>query len=123
MNTEAVVSVNLNKQNLNKVKKTPDSVIKQVARLTLDLSHNIIPLSHNVNSGNLRRSSSAYGVQGGNGDYTIGSTTSYAKRVWNMNPNTTNWTTSGTTSKWFLNTFKTKGKSIVANAVNTNLLK
>lgn len=118
MKTSISVSVNLNNSAMQILKNFPDKVIKQIARQTLDQSYQTIPRDR----GNLRTSSKAYGVKGGNGDYTIGSTTSYAKYVWNMNPNS-NWTTPGTTSQWYINYFKKKGKSIVANAVNTNLLK
>lgn len=121
MNAE--ISINLNKETMGMLKNLPDSVIKQVARMTLDLSYNIIPLSHNKNNGELRRSSMAYGVQGGNGDYTIGSITSYALYVWNKDANRTNWSTPGTTSKWYETTFKRKGKIIVATAIMTNYLK
>lgn len=119
MKTSISVSVNLNNSAMQRLKDFPDRVIKQIARQTLDQSYQTIPRDR----GNLRTSSKAYGVKGGNRDYTIGSTTSYASRVWNLNPNTTNWTTPGTTSQWYINYFKRKGQSIVANAINTNLLK
>ena len=99
-----------------------DKVIYSVARQTLDMSYNTIPLSNNVNSGRLRASSLAYGVQGSNKQYTIGSTTNYAKYVWVMNNNTTNWTTAGTGSEWYTRYFKIYGKGIVSQAIEENKL-
>jgi hypothetical protein len=116
------VDININYKTFSKIKDFPDNFLKRVARQTLDLTYSHIPLSHNVNSGRLRSSSLAYGVkQKGNLDYTIGSETSYAKYVWVMNDKTTNWSTTGTGSQWYLNQFKKKGKSIVQNALRTSL--
>ena len=116
------VSINLDKNTMNKLKNYPDNFLKRVARQTLDLTYIHIPLSHNVNNGRLRSSSLAYGVkQKGKAHYTIGSETSYAKYVWVMNDKTTNWSTTGTGSQWYYNQFKKNGKSIVQNAIRTSL--
>lgn len=117
--TQEVKIDNFLEKNIHNFK---DKVIYSVARQTLDMSYNTIPLSNNVNSGRLRSSSLAYGVQGGNGVYTIGSTTSYAAYVWKMNNDTTNWTTAGTGSEWYTRYFKTHGNSIVAQAIEENRL-
>lgn len=113
----------INKNLYKDIDKFVDSVVYSVARGTLDKSYHTIPLSNNVNSGRLRSSSLAYGVQGSNKEYRIGSTTSYASYVWVMNNNTTNWTTPGTGSEWYIRYFKIYGKGIVSQAVQENKLK
>lgn len=65
----------------------------------------------------------SYGVQKEADGYSIGSETSYAKYVYNMNNNTTNWTTPGTESGWYKNTWKRNGKSITMEAIERNMLK
>ena len=105
------------------INKFIDGVIYSVARETLDGSYKTIPLSNRVNSGRLRSSSLAYGVQGSNAEYKIGSTTSYAVYVWNMNNNTTNWTTPGTGSEWYTRFFRIYGMGIVSQAIEENKLK
>lgn len=113
------VEVKLNKGTLDKIDNLPDKVVYKIARKTLDYSVAVIPMSRGLKtSGQLRRDSVAYGVRGSNGDYHIGSPTSYANRVWNFNDKTTNWTTPNTHSKWFLYALKTHQKSIVENSIN-----
>lgn len=105
-----------------KFEDTQDMIVYYTARLTLDKSYQTIPLSNQVGSGKLRTSSMAYGVQGSNKEYTIGSTTSYAKRVYNMGSRT-NWTTPGTNSKWFERTWKMIGKNLLSISVKNDGLK
>ena len=96
----------------------PDKVMYTVARITLDLTMPTIPMSRGKStSGQLRRSTSVYGVRGSDGDYTIGSATSYAKYVYDM-PSTTHWTTTGTNERWFHKTFEKKHNSIVKQAID-----
>lgn len=99
-----------------------DVIMYHVARLTLDRTYPKIPLSNQVGSGKLRTSSMAYGVQGSNKEYTLGSPVSYAKYVWNMGPNT-RWTTPGTNSKWFERTWKEIGKNLLSVSVKNDGLK
>lgn len=109
---------------LKKIQKNNDKIIYDFARTTLDKSYKTIPLSANVNNGRLRQSSMAYGVKSeGDLKYSIASTTSYAERVWNFNDSTTNWTTSGTHSKWYLYTLKTQGKTMLNEVLGRNKLK
>ena len=105
-----------------KFEDTQDMIISHIARLTLDKSYQIVPLSNQKNSGRLRTSTMAYGVQGSNKDYTIGSKTSYAKYVYTMGPKT-NWTTPGTNSKWFERTWKLVGKNLLSISVKNDGLK
>ena len=109
----------LNKKTFKILDDFPSNVLYSVARQTLDLSYQTIPLSDRVNRGRLRSSSMAYGVkQHTSNDYSIGSDTEYAKYVWLMNNETTNWTTTGTGSEWYKRCFKEKGESILHNAIN-----
>lgn len=101
-----------NTRTMNGLKRLPDKVIYSVARQTLDLSYPIIPRD----TGRLRTSSMSGGVRGGNGDYYIGSYTSYASYVWNMEG--VHWTTSGTNNKWFTRGLKRYGAVITNNAIN-----
>jgi hypothetical protein len=100
----------------------PDDIMYAVARITLDMSMKKVPMSRGKStSGQLRRSTMAYGVRGSNGDYSIGSSTSYAKYVWVMNNETTNWTTPGTGSQWYINYLKKHGKQLIAESIKENL--
>ena len=113
------VELKLNKGTLEKIENLPDKVVYKIARKTLDYTNPHIPMSRGLpTSGQLRRDTMAYGVRGSNGDYYIGSPTRYANRVWNLNDQTTNWTTPQTHSKWFLYALKRYQKSIVDNSIN-----
>lgn len=116
------VNIALNQKTFRKLNVMPSKFVYSVARQTLERSYPTIPLSKNVNNGRLRTSSMAYGVKGSGTTYTIGSQTSYAKYVWNMNNSTTNWSTPGTSSEWYTNFFKKNGKSIMANAMQESRL-
>lgn len=94
------------------LKVLPDRVMYSVARQTLDMSYPTIPR----NKGKLRTSSMSAGVKGSNGNYYIGSYTSYASYVWNMEG--VNWTTPGTEGKWYARTIKRHGQIIINNAIN-----
>ena len=123
MDNSLELEFNIDKNLYKNIDKFIDGVIYSVARETLDKSYTTIPLSNRVNSGRLRSSSLAYGVQGGNAEYKIGSTTSYARYVWTMNNNTTNWTTPGTGSEWYTRFFKIYGRGLVSQAIEENKLK
>lgn len=102
------------------LKVIPDRVIFTIARMTLDTARDtdIIPMSPpgTKTRGQLRRTSMAGGVRGSNGNYYIGSYTSYASYVWNMEG--VNWTTPGTDNKWYTRTLKRHGQTITQNAIN-----
>ena len=107
-----------NKQVQRGLNKIPDDILYTAAKETLDMSVPKIPMSNiKGHSGTLRRSSTAGGVRGGNGDYYIGSYTNYASSVWKM-PDSTNWTTPGTNNKWYARTLKEHGSTIIDNAIN-----
>lgn len=107
-----------NKQVQIGLNKIPDDILYTTAKETLDMSVPTIPMSNiKGHSGTLRRSSTAGGVRGGNGDYYIGSYTNYASSVWKM-PDSTNWTTPGTNNKWYARTLKEYGLMIIDNAIN-----
>ena len=91
----------------------PDRIIYSSARQTLDITYPTIPEL----TGKLKQSSLARGVQGGDGVYKIGSYTDYASFVYIKNNDTTNWTTPGTNSHWFTETWQKRGKSIVQEAI------
>ena len=95
------------------LKKVPDKVMYQVARMTLDMANSTIPFK----KGRLRESSMGAGVRGSNSNYYIGSYTNYASYVWKM-PDSNNWTTPGTNNKWYARTLKKHGKTILDKAVN-----
>ena len=113
------VELKLNKGTLEKIENLPDKIVYKIARKTLDYSNAVIPMSRGLKtSGQLRRQSMSYGVRGSNGDYHIGSPTSYANRVWNLPDRGTNWTTPNTHSKWFEYALKMHQKSIVDSSIN-----
>lgn len=112
------VEIKFDKKTMQILEKFPSKFLYSLASQTLDLSYPTIPLSDSKNRGRLRSSSRAYGVQQHTStDYSIGSQTSYASRVWNMNNETTHWTTAGTGSKWYERTLKEKKNLMVANAI------
>jgi len=101
----------------------PDTIVYQVARMTLDMSYTTIPLSNRKNAGQLRRTSMAAGVRGSNKNYYIGSYTDYAKYVWKMPNESTNWSTPGTNSQWYLRYWNKSGKSVINTVLERNKLK
>lgn len=101
----------------------PDTIVYQVARMTLDMSYTTIPLSNRKNAGQLRRTSMAAGVRGSNKNYYIGSYTDYAKYVWKMPNESTNWSTPGTVSQWYLRYWNKSGKSVINTVLERNKLK
>ncbi len=106
----------------NKIKQSPDKIMYNMARITLDMSYPHIPLSNGKNSGKLRTSSMQYGVRGDNANYSIGSSTSYATKVWNFGSNT-NWSTPGTFGKWYEEIYKKNYSNISKQAVERGKLK
>lgn len=110
------VEVVLNTKTLNGLKRVPDIVMRKVARQTLDMSYTTIPKSNRKHNGKLRSSSMAGGVKKDSTGYYIGSYTSYASYVWNMEG--VHWTTPRTNNKWYLRTLKKHGKTIINNAIN-----
>ena len=116
-----IIDVKLNQKTFNKIQNAPDKIVYSVASNTLHRSYPTIPLSNDKYKGQLRRSSMAYGVRGSNATYKIGSQTYYAKHVWVMNNETTNWTTPGTGSKWYINYLKKHGKQLIAESIKENL--
>ena len=95
-----------------------DKVSYAIARMTLDFTIPHVPMSKGLStSGQLRRSTSVYGVRGSNGNYTIGSVTSYAKYVYKMGAGT-HWTTPNTFGKWFHRVYEQKHQMFLKNALN-----
>lgn len=90
----------------------PDRIVYDFARTTLDMTFPIMP----ERTGKMKGTSLAHGVQGGNGEYRIGSYTDYASYVYDM-PESTNWTTPGTKAHWFEETLQRFGNSILSEAV------
>jgi hypothetical protein len=99
-------------------KEVPDRIVYEVARETLDLVMPTIP----ENTGKMKRTTLARGVQGSNKNYKIGSYTDYAAYVYVM-PEKTQWTTPGTNAYWFNQMWQKNGKSIMNSVVERNKLK
>ena len=97
---------------------TPDKIMRDVARISLDMTYPEIPEL----TGRMKKSSLARGVQGGNMNYKIGSYTDYAAYVYVM-PRKTRWTTPGTQSYWFRNVIQKNINNIMQQAVERNKLK
>jgi hypothetical protein len=109
---EVTVDIKPNIKIMSGLKQLPDKVMYSVARQTLDLAYSTIPRR----KGKLRSSSMSGGVKGSNGNYYIGSYTSYASSVWKME--NVNWTTPGTNNKWFARTIQRHGYTIMKNAID-----
>lgn len=115
--------VNWNANALKKLKEYPDKVVYTVARITLDKAYPTIPLSNDIGSGKLRQSSASAGVRGANGNYYIGSYTSYAMAVYTMEErHKVKWTTPGTGGKWYERLYKKEGTAILNTAIERNEL-
>lgn len=108
-----------NQDTKEQLKTMPDKVIRLVAQEVLDRSYSLIP----KDTKQMALSSKSKGVTGANGNYYIGSYTKYAHSVWNMDPETTNWTEPGTTSKWYLVGWKKYRTAIMTDAVNREGIK
>ena len=106
----------------NKIKQAPKKMLYDIAKITLDMSSQNIPLSNRKNSGHLRISSANGGVREDNQGYYIGSYTNYAKYVW-IKPKSTNWSEPNTFGKWYEEIWKKQGKSIVDSCVGRYSLK
>ena len=94
-----------------KILDQPPKITYAIARQTLDMTLPTIP----KDTGTMRKSSMSAGVRKVGNKYKIGSYTNYAKAVYAMGDKT-NWTTPGTTGKWFAKMWKLK-KSIILNNV------
>ncbi len=106
----------------NKILDIGAVITEDIAMETLNRTYSSIPLAKTVNSGRLRLSSVSGGVREDSKGFYIGSYTSYAKYVWNMGENT-NWSTPGTTGKWYQKVWKKEGNSILSSAIGRNKLK
>ena len=107
-----------NKHLKKEFEKHIGNILYDVARQCLDSSYSITPRT----TGKMANTSMAKGVQTASyNDKYIGNYTDYAIYVWKMNADRTNWTTPGTTSKWFENTMKSKGATFILNAVSKEL--
>lgn len=120
------VELKWNKSVQSKLKSLPLKIVQEVAADTLGKAYPTIPMSsaleRNLTRGRLRRETMAKGVQTKGTIVYLESPTYYANYVYNMNNNTTNWSTPGTGSKWFDNTWKKQGKQILDRAVERNKL-
>lgn len=101
-----------------KILNTGNLITYAVARQTLDRTVMHIPKK----TGKLRKTSTSAGVRGIDGNYYIGSYTSYAKDVW-LKPKGTNWSEPNTFGKWYEVIWKREGKSITENCVGRYELK
>ena len=106
----------------NKIKQAPKKMLYDIAKITLDMSFQNIPLSNRKNSGRLRISSANGGVREDSQGYYIGSYTNYAKYVWEMGGNT-KWSTPNTFGKWYDEVYRKQYNNINKQAVERNKLK
>ena len=93
-----------------------NEVVYRTARMTLDFTIPHIP----YRTGDLNKSSLAFGVQGQDKVYSLGAGVPYAKYVWNFNQETTNWTNPRSYSQWFLTEFKNQKETILGNSVTAS---
>lgn len=105
-----------NKKTENKLKNAPNKVTYEIARRTLDLTVPHIPM----NTGKMRATSTSAGVRGKDGDYWIGSYTSYAIKVWYYKD--VHWTTPSTFGKWYEEIWRKHKSSIEKNVLERNKL-
>ena len=95
------------------IKGFEDEVVYRVARMTLDFTIPHIP----YRTGDLNKSSLAFGVQGQDRVYSLGAGVPYAKYVWNFDQESTNWTNPRSYSQWFLTEYNNKKETILGNAI------
>ena len=93
-----------------------DETVYRTARMTLDFTIPHIP----YRTGDLNKSSLAFGVQGQDKVYSLGAGVPYAKYVWNFDQNNTNWTNPRSYSQWFLTEFRNQKETILGNAVSVS---
>jgi len=92
---------------------TPHKVVYATMRQLLDYTEPTIPMK----SGNLRRQTMTWGVMKDYKGYYVMSKTNYATHVYNLNSETTNWTTFGTNSEWFGKMWKEKKDLFIKTAI------
>lgn len=109
MNAQFIVQKPLN---VAGVERFMDGVVKNTARVTLDMTAGSFP----VRTGDLECGSSAFGVQGGHATYSLGTTVNYGKYVWKMN--NVHWTNPSTLPKWYYTVFRNHAESIISQAIN-----
>lgn len=122
MNFGVDVQVNWNSGAKKSLLEVGDKITYTVARITLDKTVNYIPFK----SGKMRGTSTAGGVRGegvygSENNYYIGSFTTYARYVWNMDSGT-HWSEPGTFGKWYETIWKQQKNSIMKQAIEENKL-
>lgn len=114
---ETVVKINPGIENI--VQRRISDILYSIARQCLDVSYAITPRQ----TGKMANSSMAQGVSDLFYNHKqIGNYTDYAYSVWTKDAQKTQWTTPGTTSRWFEETLKTKKESFMANALKQHRL-
>lgn len=105
------------------IEEYPPKVMYAIASITLDRAYPTIPLRLiGTNAGKLRATSKAKGVRQEGNNFYIGSFTNYAARVWKL-PDSANFSTPGTSGKWYEKIWKKEGKNIASQAMGRNELK
>lgn len=102
----------------NSLPKLEDKIVKAIARTTLDYTHSQNAFAYRT--GELERSSMAFGVKGSNMEYALGSGVNYGRYVYAMSKGT-NWTNPSTRNQWYMTIFKNNKERIIANAINTSI--
>lgn len=97
-----------------------DLTVYNIARMTLDMTNSKGHFPYLT--GELNRSSMAYGVVGSNKVYELGveETTDYGSIVWKY-PQNTNWTNPNTYAQWFITEFRNDKEVIVNQSVQNAL--
>ena len=111
---EITYDLQIDKQTEKAFKQMPDTLMFEIAKMTLDLTYPIIP----KDTKKMALETVANGVKGSDGDYYLESSPEYASHVWNMDDVTTNWTTPGTHSQWFARTLEENGQTIIDASIN-----
>ena len=104
-----------NKATQEKLKNLPKEILRDFARSILNDSSNLVPFR----TGNMWKRTMSAGVKENSEGVYIESPVWYANYVWNMGVNT-NWTTPGTTSRWFQVAMDRYGDSELNMAVGRN---
>ena len=104
-----------NEATQKKLKKLPSEILREFARAILNDSSNIIPFR----TGKMWRRTMLAGVKEDSDGVYIESPVWYANYVWNMGAST-NWTTPGTTSRWFQVAMDRYGDSELEMVVGRN---
>ena len=102
----------------NKLLTHPDLIVYSIARQTLDEVLPHIPYDTKT----MRNITAANGVRGGDGQYYLLSSTSYASTVYAKPQSGTHWTNPESYAHWFDTVWQRRGKIITDTQIERNKL-